>query len=425
MVVPNSSEKATTRANGDPHRVEMPTVSRLQDTSRIRLPSTWLMPPSRRTRFGTLLLILALCLGWATLQPRRHSTAKNRSSHSNGSLIETATTEKILSILLIVQGPSENLQRWKQIVQLVQGNLPSVALTLLYGAFDSPINDPDCIGDKWCISSYIPNTTWTEGRNNLTKDALCEEERRGKNFAYFVYSDDDADVMPMPLGEMEKSTANSWVRYFELLQTGMAGSKSPVMALINSRWITMKLDNDRAFPIGRLFIKESVGLMPRGFFLTDTYDAILNAFDRQRIPYLMPYSTLADKDSWWLSQVIHFQIMKACFPISAVIPLELVYKNDAHKRYPRGKNLSMATLAMHEDYGSYLPGIPDVAQHNVRHFDSRLGPFLSISDMKRTVAFQQELTDTEHKCAGLIRRFEDWRASENYGSCFLKRKSRL
>ena len=85
----------------------------------------------------------------------------------------------------------------------------------------------------------------------------------------------------------------------------------------------------------------------------------------------------------------------------------LVYKNDAHKPYPRGKNLSMATLAMHEDYGSYLPGIPDVAKHNVRHFDSRLGPFLSTSDMKRTVAFQQDLTDTEHKCAGLIRRFED------------------
>ena len=74
----------------------------------------------------------------------------------------------------------------------------------------------------------MPNTTWTEGRNALTKVALCDEEKRGEQSSYFVYSDDD-----VTLTCKDCTDEHAWRRYMHILTTVMPHTGSPVLALMN------------------------------------------------------------------------------------------------------------------------------------------------------------------------------------------------
>ena len=78
------------------------------------------------------------------------------------------------------------------------------AVTLLFGSFDAPITnttinwdekqDLQRVGFAGCQSMYIPNTTWTEGRNLLAKEMRLEEERLGRMYDFWVFADDDVGL---------------------------------------------------------------------------------------------------------------------------------------------------------------------------------------------------------------------------------------
>lgn len=78
------------------------------------------------------------------------------------------------------------------------------AVVLLFGSFDAPITnttinwdekqDLQRVGFAGCQSMYIPNTTWTEGRNLLAKEMRLEEERLGRMYDFWVFADDDVEL---------------------------------------------------------------------------------------------------------------------------------------------------------------------------------------------------------------------------------------
>jgi hypothetical protein len=300
-------------------------------------------------------------------------------------------------VVLIVQGERTNFDRWRQI--LAELSNPS-AVTLVYGSFDSPVTDQGCEEDDGCITAFIPKTTWTEGRNQLTKVALCAEGKRGKEFTYFIYSDDDVGLDCVE----QYPCSNPWERYMDHLMNKMPQTGSPVMAMAGKRQARVAV----MAMSGKSKVTVPDDLY--GYVLTDSYDALLNAFDRRFLPLLLPYANLPANFSWWASQAVHFSLMATCFPVSAVAPLDLVAFNPAHRDYPRGLDLKEIAELVGDNYHSYVP-IPPVM--TLDQFARVGGPYRTTTEIASQVSAR--LAIVNHTCDPLSRRFEDWKHS--LGEC--------
>lgn len=180
---------------------------------------------------------------------------------------------------------------------------------------------------------YIPNSTWTEGRNALAQAAFCWEKQRSRLFSYWiVFADDD-----MELGcryDSQISEVECWGRFFGFVEDQAPLSHAATIALANE---------------GR-YINQTDGVV-----LTNSYDAILNAYNREFVPRLLPYVTkMSTTTSWWLSQAVHFSLMRSCCPMAGLVPLQFYYRNPSHRDYPRG-GLSVENVAqlLADNYDPY------------------------------------------------------------------------
>jgi len=284
-------------------------------------------------------------------------------------------------VALIVQGEAKRFDAWRQVLANLSN--PST-VTLVYGSYDSPVLDQDCEQDDDCITAFIPNTTWTEGRNQLAKVALCGEEKRGEEFSYFVFADDDVVLECVK----QYPCSNPWDRYMDHLMNKMPETGSPVMAM----------------PMGPQLGKKYPDQF--GYILTDSYDAFLNAFDRRLLPLLLPYAELPTNFSWWASQAIHFSLMATCFPVSAVVPMDLMARNPKHREYPRGLDPGAIAGLVRDNYHSYVP-IPAV--EDLGHFTRREGPYWTTTEIASRVS--AHLAIVNGTCDPLSGRFEDWKHS--------------
>lgn len=291
------------------------------------------------------------------------------------------------SLIILVQGPKETFRTWKERVL----GWSHVDVTLVFGSFDSPIDDNDCTASRKCRTIFIPGTTWTEGRNLLAKAAYQEELERQTKFLYWVFSDDDVVLNCVSLEDEHEATGSScWEQYLDLLLNQQV--RSPVVA--------MRMSDAQARSAG--------GKIPNRFVLTDTYDALLNAFRREQVPILLPYANLPKGASWWTSQAIHFKLMWACFPMSAVSPLGLWVSNGEHRPYPKGLAEATISLATNASYGPYTDRVLE-SQGNKAQFSNWIGPFSSLDEINGNVTANLEAVGDA--CSPLARRFEDWKSS--------------
>ena len=154
------------------------------------------------------------------------------------------------------------------------------------------------------------------------------------------------------------------------------------------------------------------GPSPDGpFLLTDSYDAMINAFDRRFLPMLLPYATSPHATSEWHSQATHFLVMFACFGQSAVVPTSLWVANGEHRPYHRGLNIPLINIVARDSYSSYI-------ELKTKGFDYNPmvrtgGPFIAVAEVKSRVSFH--LTNKLKGCSPLDRRFNEWKAS--MGEC--------
>jgi hypothetical protein len=95
-----------------------------------------------------------------------------------------------------------------------------------------------------------------------------------------------------------KPCLDPWGVYFHYLFNVFPVTQSPVIAVYLGRPRAKPLDSFPAYtgPDGN----------ENRLILADSYDALLNAFSREAVPYLLPYADLAKDESWWNSQGVHF-----------------------------------------------------------------------------------------------------------------------
>ena len=262
--------------------------------------------------------------------------------------------------------------------------LTDFPVILLYGTYDHPVGECENNNRYRCITHYMPNTTWTEGRNALTKVALCDEEKRGEQSSYFVYSDDD-----VTLTCKDCTDEHAWRRYLHILTTVMPHTGSPVLALMN-----------KPEPDGK-------------FIITGSYDAFINAFDRRFLPLLLPYATLPHATSEWHSQAVHILVMFACFGQSAVVPLSLGAINGEHHPYPRGLNTTLINIVAQDSYKYYID--LKTTGFNYDQFARKEGPFITVAEVASRVSFHLTNKSSRERCSPLNRRFKLWK--DSMGDC--------
>ena len=122
------------------------------------------------------------------------------------------------------------------------------------------------------------NSTWTQGRNRLYELALRQELLRGAEYKYFIFADDDVQLI------------------------GKGDFENPV-----DEFYQFLLHTQPAIGLGRY---RSIDFDEKHVVSVCYFDAILNAFHRDVAPTLLPYTEQFDSRSWWLSQLVMER--KAC-----------------------------------------------------------------------------------------------------------------
>ena len=228
------------------------------------------------------------------------------------------------------------------------------------------------VGDDW-IAYHEKNTTWTTGRNSLARKAFDLELTRRKPFKYWIFCDEDT--------RLKCKYGDCWSNLRSLLDVTSVPTISvqPKMSANNSVF-------DNA-PNASLF-------------QTDTYDAQMNALSRADIPILLPYVTDGDATSWWISQAVHCRVMRACFPVSGLIPADFWTLNEQHTAYKRGRDVDLEQQLVIDSYSPYgtVPNPMFPIVEPLEQLEILRGP-LSLHSVK---------INKVSSCEKFIARFESW-----------------
>lgn len=269
--------------------------------------------------------------------------------------------------LLLVQGKSQTLESWVR-----QHLTVDDFVSLIYLCYDQEILP---LRRERLLAFSRTNTTWTEGRNILGQEAFRFEQETGEEFHYWIFSDEDL--------KLQCQTGLCWLELFDLLDK----VSNPVVAI--------------QFPSHmepRCKRKDAV-------FLTDSYDAMLNCFNRRHISTLMPYVSFGDNVSWWISQAIHFKLMRVCYPLSALVPCSIVSVNEGHSEYPRGRDQALELRLFKDSYGQFgdleklMEGV-NIPQEQLVFTE---GPF-TLAEVSPKIF--------DNKCQGFEKRFSSWISNE-------------
>ena len=262
-------------------------------------------------------------------------------------------------LLLLVQGSQSKIYEWCQRV-METGNDYVLLVFASYDVetpneeFNNIPNEVDLPNRTHCRSMYIPNTTWTQGRNELAKAAYCVEQQlqQIRPFKYWIFADDDVDWKCPPRNNANQTiakrnytmpTGRCWYRYFEYVrETVYTNMKVPIVSVV---------------------FEHQSG--PNRYMFSEYYDAILNAMDRRQLHLLLPYITEDQYDeegfaSWWMSAFMQIYIVTYYFPPGAFMYGYRPVTNPVHRDYPRGlpKEGDIASKIVQEYFHPYDRTIP-------------------------------------------------------------------
>lgn len=264
----------------------------------------------------------------------------------------TSKTVNVTTIAFLVQGPAEALPIWIHRLGAIAS--PDYNRTygfasnikLIYASYDRPTTYEDgawmCNGNVdmqdeersfTCQTSFLPKSTWTEGRNALTRLAWCDPDR--DDFIYWVFADEDIQVQCQEApGEAVVKGLPCWERYLHYLE--IAGRHNIPYVPANMR-----------------------GISYNGMFkAVSRMDAALNAFHYKYVTQLLPYAYLPPGSSQHSSQAILFMIIETCFFNMGIVLPGITATNPVHRDYPQG---GLTRKVVHnltkENYERYVPFI--------------------------------------------------------------------
>lgn len=282
-------------------------------------------------------------------------------------------------IVLLVQGEAKLISSWIDLLTRVN----DTRVTMYYATFDEPINDNEPCRRIGCRTAFIPNTTWTEGRNELAKMAYWDEKvrRRGKRYDYWVFSDEDVVVKCMKSAKIVESW-DCWESYLRFVLDQAAQAQVPVVPI--------------------RFCGQNAG----NYAMVDAYDAMVNAFHRDFVPFLLPYVKMKPGSSQWFSQGSHFWVMQNCLPYSGLSVGKFCGDNPVHRSYVRGKDPVAFAQVLRDNYASYLTKLDFPKRVPVAKQFQRVKTLQNMNEVQEWIANQKTWT-LEH-CSPLENRFNDW-----------------
>lgn len=238
-------------------------------------------------------------------------------------------------ILVMVMGPEKVFRSWYD--RLVE--IQDVKIDFIYAAFDEDFEEHNyhqCqVGAIRCSLIYVANTTWTEGRNLMIKEAIALEKRRKKEYDFWLLSDEDAILNCHEGEDLIHGPGSCWQKLFTFI--GSEHVKSDKVSSVSVEWSTpgKKLD-------------------PR-FSSTSYTDAMIAGFKRSAVPYLLPYPILEEGYSQWTSQAALYCLMDNCFKQSTLLVPLITGDSAIHRDYVRGMfiNQTMSTIRNNYDNDKY------------------------------------------------------------------------
>jgi hypothetical protein len=139
----------------------------------------------------------------------------------------------------MVEGEEKNFQYWYDLVVANRNVTDNAAdVLLVYGTYAAPFYPQVCNSTEempaWsaasCRTVYIPDTTLTEGLNELAEFAYCEEQRRQQEFSFWIFADDDARLT---CPRQDRNLNDCWTRFQSFLVNEVEEKvpETPIVAL--------------------------------------------------------------------------------------------------------------------------------------------------------------------------------------------------
>mmetsp|Transcript_7438 Transcript_7438/g.8563 ORF Transcript_7438/g.8563 Transcript_7438/m.8563 type:complete len:403 (+) Transcript_7438:266-1474(+) len=283
-------------------------------------------------------------------------------------------------ILVVVMGERRQWPMWKARLGGIDAKL-----TLLYGSYNDAIPEDEWENDfgLTCQTAFIPDTTWTIARNLLAAEAVRMERRRGKEFDWWVFLDDDVDVRCEAHGRIDRMN--------EVLGEGMCWQR-----------IFNFLGSDQV-PENASSVSLETHSRP-GFAAVSTTDAMFAAFKRSHVPFLLPYANLPAGSSEWSSQGALFCIMETCMRSSTILIPFVRGFNPAHRAYQRGLNYNQIMKVVRDNYHNPPAGFePCAAGMNVMQLVDFVGTYETAEELNAVIQ------PTEWAmCDPMRARFDGW-----------------
>ena len=317
--------------------------------------------------------------------------AASKNSHSDRDSGETGHGTPRIAIA--VMGQASTFSRWHQILSEQQAMQSKEQLSFIYGAYDKPVSDEgmqrcaEQVRFHSCHAEYIPNTTWTQGRNMLARHILKIEEQKNWEFDFWIFADDDLMLVLDDATSKKKSEGELWQNVLDQLNQAF---------LLPTRSISQ-------FTAYRA---KSNTLSQGGWVGVSTYDANLAVFSRWAVPYLLPYTTPLPGDSEWISQAALFCVTQTCFPKSVAVFPDIVSYNSLHREYPKERFTPEAIrAAVQENVGPYLDLNQFCTHTDKRQFQGPTSKFPSVAELEKVLLSSPKRSGL---CEPLAVRFHDW-----------------
>ena len=167
---------------------------------------------------------------------------------------------------------------------------------------------------------YDPSSTWTTGRNMLYEAS----KKKKRNYLYYFIMDDD-----VVLKSKTNKPGNPWRKFENFLER-----IEPAVAIADGSHvqrapIAFKQRQNLKCP-GPPFDEQKTEYVP-----SPRWEACLNAFHRDAVDHVLPYTTVFDKISWWVSVVYMESKCEVVFPGQVVIHTDILAMNGKHRPYKR------------------------------------------------------------------------------------------
>ncbi len=307
-------------------------------------------------------------------------------------------------IIFLIMGQAKFFSRWYDLLH--RSNKSSVLVSYLFGAYDTPFTSEELVrcnqsaslfGDfQDCQAHFMPGTTWTQGRNFLASKALLLEKQRRKTYDFWIFSDDD--VKMQCLGLQIEDQRSCWQKFADFVGASkILSSKITTISSIREEQPEV-WGGSLASPDDNIAINKWVGI--------STQDGMLAAFQRDRVPYMLPYALPEKGLSEWISQAALFCVMETCFPSSIASFSEFRMMNELHREYPRDNfNVDTIMSTIRNNFGAYID-FEHCGRSTFAQIRDIIGPYDSARDLITNIP-----PPNLGYCAPLLHRFADWENS--------------